>query len=109
MMAETLLFFVIRHRATLKLMPLMKRGRGYSHWNPGRPDGEKVYAETNTPRLLTSRKQAENVIKMWVKFPNAHTHITESTWMGDGDEVLDWKEDGRSADDLMIESAVLHI
>lgn len=31
------IYYVIRHKATGELMPELKRGRGYSWWNPALP------------------------------------------------------------------------
>lgn len=74
----------------------MKRGRGYSHWNPGLVDRIKICAELNTPRLFESEKQANKAITGWMSFPNSYTKI-----YGD-DENFYSKSDGRSRNDLEI-------
>jgi hypothetical protein len=87
----TLTYYVIRHKATGELMPLMMRGRGYSHWNPSTQN--KVYAIEDTPRLLKSEKQAHKVISGWFHCPNAYDQ--------DGDLMLG-KMDGRRKEDLEV-------
>ena len=94
-------YYAIRHKTTGELMPLMKRGRGYSHWNPGTVDEIKVYAQTEIPRLLKSKRQAERVIIGWFTCPNSRNDY-------DGDIKIGLN-DNRSKTDLEIISLILSI
>lgn len=88
-------FYAIRHKDTGKYMPLMKRGRGYTHWNPNNKEKEKIYAELPIPRLLISSKQARRCIDSWTELPNSYGGRY------DGDIKLG-KDDGRKNEDLEI-------
>jgi hypothetical protein len=90
--------YAVRHKATQQLMPLMKRGRGYSSWNPATAvEGERqVYASTDIPRLLSSERAAAKVIAAWARNPNCHY------WRTHDDEEMIVKQDGRQASDLEV-------
>lgn len=92
--------YIIKHRATGKIMPLMKRNRGYSHWNPSIPD-KTVYSQTEIPRLLLTRKQAERVIHGWYNCPNSRNDY-------DGDLCLG-PMDNRKKEDLQIVKVIISI
>lgn len=101
--------FVIRHKASGELMPLMRRGKGYSHWNPGNQK-YVIQAQTDTPRILLSKKQAQGVINQWNAIPNGKMHYSSPSWYNpDGDESMDIKPDGRRKEDLEIVPAKLEI
>lgn len=85
-------YYVIRHKLSGQLMPLMLRGRGYSHWNPN--INKTVFSELPVPRLLNSRKQAERVISGWYNCPNSRNDT-------DGDMCLG-PMDNRRKEDLEI-------
>lgn len=100
-MAELGIYYVIRHKATKQLMPELRRTRGYSHWNPSKPDSpnsldpEKILG---VPRLLPSRRKAQRCIDQWNSIPNG-----KQGWTYDGEMVdVDIKPDGRKKEDLEI-------
>lgn len=98
----------IRHKATGKLMPLFKKNRGYSHWNPGSTyTHELVAKDTGIPRLLKSLKQANAVIRLWYQNPNMERSF--STYP-DGDEYdyIQTRYDGRIKDDLEVVTFLLN-
>lgn len=83
------------------VMPQMKRGRGYSHWNPGNPKQKEIAAQLSVPRLLRDRRHANKVINCWANLPNAHNSNHQSRdgeWIDD----IDIKPDGRKKEDLEI-------
>lgn len=90
-------YYLIKHLASGEFMPQMKRGRGYTHWNPS--SAVEASNKTNVPRLLVSEEQAKRVIKMWAIYPNAHTRRAEADW--DNDDFLT-KPDGRKREDLVV-------
>jgi len=98
-----MIFYVIMHKATGMLMPLGKRNRGYSHWNPAIQTanledltGRMVNAEP-VPRLLDTRRKAARCISMWAITPNATVFHDY-----DGDSDIRCKDDGRKATDLVV-------
>lgn len=93
------IYYMIRHKASGEFMPQMKRGRGYSHWNPS--NGELPKKITGCPRLLPSRKSASRVIIQWNSMPNARYSSYQSHG-GDWDYGIDIKNDGRKKEDLEI-------
>lgn len=94
-------FFLIRHKVTGKYMPQMKRGRGYTHWNPGLEFPKDVFSATSFPRLLESEKQARRVISDWASLPNSRNDYEGDLQIG--------KDDGRKKEDLEIVQAVIKI
>lgn len=93
--------YVIRHKATQQIMPLMKKNKGYSHWNPGREVQRKLIGRTDIPRILHSEKQAKQVIVMWKALPNGRMTFMQNTH-GEYEDDIDFKDDGRRKDDLEI-------
>jgi hypothetical protein len=57
-------YFVIRHKATGKLMPQLV-GRGYSSWHPAHPDPKEVWNDGLTPRLFNSKRAATTSVVNW--------------------------------------------
>lgn len=94
-----MIMYAIRHKTTGELMPLMKRNRGYSHWNPGTVKEIKVYAQTNIPRLLLTEAMAKRVISGWFNCPNSRND-------SDGELTLG-PMDNRQKEDLEIVKVVL--
>lgn len=90
--------YAIRHKETGLFMPLLKRNRGYSHWNP--PELLKNI-DTGVPRLLTTRKKAQQCISQWFTFPNGKRGVSQSH-DGEWDDIVDFKPDGRKKEDLEI-------
>lgn len=100
-------YYVIRHKATNELMPEMKRGRGYTHWNPSIvSDKDKTVYELPTPRLIDTRRRAARIIIQWSVNPNAYRGIS-TNYYGEQDDIIDIKPDGRTKDDLEIVEADL--
>jgi hypothetical protein len=94
-----MIYYAIRHKATLELMPQIKRGRGYSHWNPSKVqgsflDGAKL---VGVPRLLPSKRVAQRCIDQWNAIPNGRMGFDH-----EGEVELDIKSDGRKKEDLEI-------
>lgn len=88
------MFYLIRHKATGQFMPQMKRGRGYTHWNPGNPEAQEIFGKLNIPRLVETLKKAKAIISCWNAMPNSKTDM-------DGDLVLG-RIDNRKKEDLEI-------
>lgn len=100
-----LTFFALRHVKSQLLMPQMKRGRGYTHWNPDNvEETQKLYSAMQIPRLLTSKRQAQRCRQLWSQYPNASTvRYEQSMWSDEGGgEDFRTKPDGRKLDDLEI-------
>lgn len=91
-------YYVIRHKATGELMPQMKRGRGYSSWNPTSAD--KVYAITNVPRIIFGLRTAKRIVSLWNSIPNGNMSWAQNS--DGGHQYLDIKPDGRKKEDLEI-------
>lgn len=94
-------FYLIRHIATKQIMPLARRNRGYSHWNP---DSDSIITKglfRNVPRLLESEKQAAQCIRQWFNYPNGR-QTSYQTHYGEWDDIVDFKPDGRKKEDLEI-------
>lgn len=99
-----MIYYMIRHKATGEFMPELRRGRGYSYWNPSKEDTLNVFTHrklTGTPRLLPSRRTAHRAIVQWNAMPNARLMVNHS-FFGEEDEKIDIKPDGRSKEDLEI-------
>lgn len=94
---------MIRHKATGEFMPQLKRGRGYSHWNPSKDNTLDVFVRSlvGVPRLLASRRQALKCISQWNAMPNSKQYYSIS-YEGVEDYSVDIKSDGRSKDDLEV-------
>lgn len=92
--------YVIRHKRTGELMPQMKKGRGYSHWNPDNP--KEILANIFIPRLCRDRKHASRIISMWAANPNGRYYVGRMSYYGDEDCGVDIKPDNRQKSDLEI-------
>lgn len=100
-----LTFYALRHVRSSLLMPNMKRGRGYTHWNPDNVEAtQELYSAMQTPRLLTTKKQAQRCRQLWAQYPCAFTvRYEQSMWSDEGGgEDFRTKPDGRKLDDLEI-------
>lgn len=105
-----MIYYAIRHKASGQLMPQMKRGRGYSHWNPSNPDPEKkVYAIMPTPRLIDTRKRAMACLAQWAAMPNAKYFGHTDFETGYKEYDLATKRDGRKKEDLEVVKVELRI
>jgi len=98
-----MIYYVIRHKASGEFMPQLKRGRGYSHWNPSKETTIENLKKklTGVPRLLPSRRVAHRCIVQWNACPNGK-QSWHTSYDGDEFDDLDIKPDGRSKDDLEI-------
>jgi hypothetical protein len=95
-------FYFIRHKETKQIMPLAKRNRGYSHWNPS-SDGilpSKMFL--GVPRLLESKEQAKKCISLWFACQNGRRSMHQSSYTGEWDDIVDFKVDNRKKEDLEI-------
>lgn len=95
-----MIYYAIRHKLTKQIMPQMLRGRGYSHWNPSKPD-VIVYSITDIPRLFTNKNHALRAISGWYNCPNARHDY-------DGDIKIGPMDD-RKKEDLEIIKVSLRI
>jgi hypothetical protein len=103
---------MIRHKATGEFMPELKRGRGYTHWNPGKVDTAYNLDKKliGTPRLFNSYKHAANSITQWNALPNAYNGFKSGPF-GTEEYQINITDDGRKKDDLeivMINIEILH-
>ena len=91
----TVTFYAIMHKESLELMPFMRRGRGYSYWNPDNPKmhGIARRLSLSIPRLLESKKKAQRCIAAWNCMPNSRN---------DQDGDLDIRPDNRKKEDLEV-------
>ena len=96
-----MIYYLIRHKATGEFMPELKRGRGYSHWNPSSENGINPKRYTGAPRLLPSIRMAKQCISQWNACPNASFYSKQSSF-GDEDCGMDIKPDGRKKEDLEV-------
>ncbi|MGH9977567.1 MAG: hypothetical protein ACRD8Z_17290 [Nitrososphaeraceae archaeon] len=99
------IYYVIKHKATGELMPLFERNRGYSWWNPSnnKLDPKKIIG---VPRLLKSRKQANQVINQWNAMPCAE-YRGYTTYSGEYDYDIQINSDGRKKDDLEVVEVII--
>jgi len=79
----------------------MKRGKGYSHWNPDVLKDTKLKSETGIPRLFRVKSQAKTAIKMWTNMPNAEVEGYQNNY-GEYDNKLKFRDDGRKISDLEV-------
>jgi hypothetical protein len=91
----TYTYYVIKHVATGELMPQMKRGKGYTHWNP---DTKSIPDQSlGIPRLFSTIKSAKLSIIQWASNPNmAAKYDFDSDYC---DNII--TEDGRSRSNLI--------
>jgi hypothetical protein len=82
-------------------MPQIKRGKGYSHWNPSNPDAKVSNKLVGVPRLLRTRKGAERCIVQWNAVPNGRQSYRTS-YFGEEEYDTEIKNDGRKKEDLEI-------
>lgn len=92
--------YLIRHVPSQKLMPQLRRGKGYSHWNPS-VSNEKLAAELPQPRIFMNIQAAKQAVAQWFAMPNAEMR-EYTTLHGEGDYGICFKEDGRKKEDLEI-------
>lgn len=97
----TYLYYAIRHKVTGELMPQAKRDRGYSHWNPSNIE-HKFNQALGVPRLIDTRRRAFRCIVMWAANPNGIRSGSQNSYTGEWDDIVDFKGDGRTSDDLEI-------
>lgn len=96
-----MIIYVIEHKATGQLMPQMKNGKGYTHWNPS--GGKIVRKALPIPRIFNTELDARRTISQWAANPNAYMALEPDTWYGPGEGYyLDSKPDGRSKNDLKV-------
>jgi hypothetical protein len=97
-------YYMIRHKATGEFMPELRRGRGYSFWNPGKKDTLEVFQKkklTGAPRLFGTRRIAHRAVVQWNALPNCRMAMTMS-YEGEEDYSVDIRSDGRSKEDLEV-------
>jgi len=99
-----MIYYMIRHKATGEFMPELRRGRGYSHWNPAKVDTASHFGRRKligTPRLFSSRGSAYRAIVQWNALPNSYNGYRAGPFGSDEYETQ-IKPDGRSKDDLEV-------
>ena len=92
-----MIYYAIRHKATNELMPLTRRNRGYTHWNPVSNIGIQKVA-LNVPRLFESGTKAYAAIIQWAATPNLVIRYNEELC----DTYRNTTPDGRKRDDLEV-------
>lgn len=97
--------YAIRHKPSGLIMPLLAKNRGYSWWNPPQVPSNK---ELGVPRLLPTRKRAQQCISQWFATQNAHRTIIQS-YDGEYDDIVDNKNDDRKKEDLEIVEVELQL
>ena len=104
-----MVYYIIRHKSTGQIMPLMKRNRGYSHWNPSNKENPsyKIYSELKVPRILESLQSAKKVINGWKDYPNGKNSPMYDRESGYTEFDLHFKDDGRNKEDLEIVKVTL--
>lgn len=93
-----MIYYMIRHIKSGKFMPLIKGGRGYTHWNPG--TNNKIVGELDIPRLISTLCGAKLIISLWATQPNASVNYDSNYRYGK--LIINYKEDNRSKDDLEV-------
>lgn len=88
--------YIIRHKVTNQIMPEMKRGKGYSHWNPG-TGAVPSSVEKDSIRIFYSERQAKQAVSAWASMPNCSVY-----YYNDGDDDYRFKDDGRKKEDLEV-------
>lgn len=99
-----MIYYMIRHKATGEFMPELRRGRGYTHWNPGKVDTATHLGRRKllgVPRLFPSRGSAYRAIVQWNALPNAYNGF-RTTYFGEEDFDTNITDDGRKKDDLEV-------
>lgn len=99
-----MIYYIIHHIATGEIMPELERGRGYTHWNPGKIPTTEVFRPRKlkgVPRLFPSRRTAARAIAAWNAYPNSYNGYTRSP-VDDDYELQIGKDDGRKKEDLEV-------
>lgn len=99
-----MLYYLVRHKSSGEFMPELRRGRGYSHWNPGK----YVTAEhlgrrklIGVPRLFPNRGSAHRSIVQWNALPNSYAGYRSGAFNTEEFDIqID--NDGRTKEDLEI-------
>ncbi len=95
-----MIFYMIRHKASGEFMPELKKGSGYTHWNPSSIESIKGRKLIGTPRLFRSLKHANGSISRWNTQPNSRVKYVSDPY---GEDVInDIKPDGRKEEDLEV-------
>lgn len=94
------IYFTLRHKASGEFMPEAKGRKGYSHWNPSNPESKFEYA-SNTPRIFSTRRNADGSRKAWAANPNAE-YRGYTNYHGEDDYNVISKPDGRTKEDLEV-------
>lgn len=108
-----MIYWMIRHVATGEFMPELRRGRGYSHWNPGKVETVTHLGRRKligTPRLFPSQSAANRSIVQWNALPNAYNGYKSGPF-GTDEYDTQIEDDGRKKEDLeavMVTIEVLH-
>lgn len=95
---------MIRHKSTGEFMPELRRGRGYSHWNPGKVNTAEHLGRRKllgVPRLFPSRRSAHRSIVQWNAVPNSYNGYRSGPFGSDEPEIR-IEDDGRSKNDLEV-------
>lgn len=97
-----MIYYMIRHKKTGEYMPQLKRGTGYSHWNPAKVQTAEHFKKKilGVPRLFPSLRIARQCIVAWNAMPNAR--YEGYTSFGEDDYNVNFKPDGRTKEDLEI-------
>lgn len=84
----------------------MRRGKGYTHWNPPHSDVLRL-PELDSPRLITNLKMANRIHSLWASQPNTEQY---ANWLP-GSETYGkrTKNDNRTKDDLEVVKVELRI
>jgi len=93
--------FLIRHKETKEFMPLTRRNKGYSWWNPGTKTSPSNVLP-NTVRILPTERQAKQVITQWTIMPNSSIRGYTDHSTGEDDYDICTSDDGRKKEDLEI-------
>lgn len=84
------LVFAIRHIRTGLCMPNL--GKGYSYWEPLLDNHKSLY-----PRILFTRKSAQNVISAWA----------QGLWKRNTDISVDWEGVAEGYDNIYVDNPKL--
>jgi len=96
-----MILYALRHKTSGELMPLTRKNKGYSHWNPSNTTHKMVARIVGVPRLFSSMSNAKRCISSWVTFANSsYRGYTNSH--GEDDYDVCENPDGRTKDDLEI-------
>lgn len=95
---------MIRHKATGEYMPELRRGRGYTHWNPAKHETATHLGRRKlmgVPRLFPSRGSAHRSIVQWNALPNSYSGYRSGPFGSDEYEIRIGNDD-RKKEDLEI-------